>query len=650
MRQHLVWVLSLMVWCTGAPARAGAAKCILGEMVSFPITMSDLRPMMSAKINGTDVRFSLDSGAFFSMISPASAAALKLRTYPAPPGFYVSGIGGRIHVDLTKANNFELNGISLHDVVFIVGGNDESGESIGLLGRNFLQIADVDFDLAQGVVRLMFAKDCGDTALAYWAHVGDSYSVMNIEAPHQYQLFSSDKSKAAARYLEPITGTAYVNGVEIRVAFDTGAPTSYLTVKAAAKAGIKLGSPGVVPAGYGGGIGRGQVANYLARVASFKIGEEEVRNTRLRLGDTNIEGEDMLIGADFFLSHHIYVANSQHKLYFTYNGGPVFNLKIVAAASTQPPPAAPANQPTGSAGLAQNAAEPDAQSSDAWDAGAQAAQRATGNQEASATPDPKNAGDASDYARRGAAFAARREFDQALPALTRACELAPDNPDYFYQRGFVYWQTKQPSNALADFDRAVQLKPNHVLALLARSDVLIQTGDKAGAEANLDAANTAARKEDAVHFSLAAGYARLGQFPRAIEQYDMWIASHPLDAKLYSALNWRCRVRALGGIDLQRALQDCNQALSHAMKSSPFYADAADSRGLVWLRLGDYDKSIADFDASLKITPRDAWSLYGRGIDKMRVKKTSEGEADIAQAKAISADIGDTFGRYGILP
>jgi hypothetical protein len=35
---------------------------------------------------------------------------------------------------------------------------------------------------------------------------------------------------------------------------------------------------------------------------------------------------DMLIGADFFLSHRIYVANSQRKLYFTYNGGPVFNL------------------------------------------------------------------------------------------------------------------------------------------------------------------------------------------------------------------------------------------------------------------------------------------------------------------------------------
>ena len=42
----------------------------------------------------------------------------------------------------------------------------------------------------------------------------------------------------------------------------------------------------------------------------------------------------MLIGADFFLSHRIYVASSQRKLYFTYNGGPVFNLDTPGAATT----------------------------------------------------------------------------------------------------------------------------------------------------------------------------------------------------------------------------------------------------------------------------------------------------------------------------
>ena len=49
----------------------------------------------------------------------------------------------------------------------------------------------------------------------------------------------------------------------------------------------------------------------------------------------------MLIGADFFLSHRIYVASSQKKLYFTYNGGPVFNLETAPATAARetPPPA-----------------------------------------------------------------------------------------------------------------------------------------------------------------------------------------------------------------------------------------------------------------------------------------------------------------------
>ena len=652
-RAVLVLFVSLVGWWADAPAIAGTAKCKLAEIVEFPITMSGLRPMLNAKINGNDIRLSLDSGAFYSMISPASAAELKLHTYPAPPSFYVEGIGGRIHVDVANANSFYLNGVSLHHVDFIVGGNDETGQSIGLLGRNFLQIADAEFDLGQGVVRLMSAQDCDDVVLAYWAHAGDSFSVMDIDAP-QKRLLASHKTKAAERSLEPITGSAFVNGVKIRVIFDTGATTSYLTAEAAARAGIKAGSPGATAAGYGSGIGRGEVANYIAPVSSFKIGDEEIRNTRLRIGYTQIKAADMLIGADFFLSHHIYVANSQHKLYFTYNGGAVFNLKTILAASTVPAPAAaPNGRSTDPASSVQNPVGSGSQSVAEPSAGARASDLAAvpiAATDANASAAPKKAEEADESARRGAAFAARREFDQALPALSRACELAPDNSDYFYQRGSAYWEIRQPSKALADFGRALELKPDHVLALVARAELRIQTGDKAGALTDLGAANAAIPSEDAEHYSLAAGYTRLGELTRSIEQYDLWIASHPADVKLYRALNGRCRARALVGSDLSHALDDCNRALTHAITFSPLYADVAYSRGLVWLRLGHYDKSISDFNASLSARPLDPWSLYGRGIGKIRAKKVSEGEADIAQAKGLSADIGDSFGRYGILP
>src|SRR5581483_8091857 len=109
-----------------------------------------------------------------------------------------------------------------------------------------------------------------------------------------------------------------------RVQFDTGAATSLVGLRAAASAGKKPGDPGVEPAGYSTGIGRKAVQTWIATFPVLKIGDEEIHNARLRFGD--LGPFDMLLGDDFFLSHRVYVANSQHKLYFTYNGGPVFAL------------------------------------------------------------------------------------------------------------------------------------------------------------------------------------------------------------------------------------------------------------------------------------------------------------------------------------
>jgi hypothetical protein len=47
----------------------------------------------------------------------------------------------------------------------------------------------------------------------------------------------------------------------------------------------------------------------------------------------------MLLGADFLRSHRVLVAHSQRKIYFTYTGGPVFQLNRPAAPGTEPRPA-----------------------------------------------------------------------------------------------------------------------------------------------------------------------------------------------------------------------------------------------------------------------------------------------------------------------
>jgi len=599
--RRAAWAFGLMLCAACAPALAASGKCKLAKFAEFPIMMNERSPETVAKINGTEVRLIVDTGSFYSLLDPYKASALGLKASPAPVAYTGKAFG----VHLTKVKEFALPGLTLNNLEFIIPDDLHfAGPRVGTLGRNVLQLGDAEYDFAGGLARLIKAEDCSDTVLAYWVRPGDPYSVIKLHIPMKEEL------------RPPVLGTVYVNGMATRAIFDTGSPTSFLTVKAAAKAGIKLDSPGVVRAGDATRGDKSVIQTYLAPVTAFKIGDEEIRNTRLRLGDVDIPEADMLVGADFFLSHRVYVAKSQDKLYFSYNGGPVFDLTARRAAGSSP-------------NVAARAADAPVPTSAA---------------EAKASVE-----EASEYARRGAALRARQELDQALQAYSRACELAPQTADNFYQRSLLYAQLRQSGPALADLDRTIQLDPHHVAALLARAEYRTQSGDKAGAEADLNAANAVLPKDGNERLTLAYGYS-IDLFPRAIEQYDLWAASHQQDEGLALAFVGRCRARTLGDFELKLAIKDCDAALNHARKDSPFYAEVSATRALLLFRLGDYDKSIADYDASLKITPKNASALYGRGMGKLRKQKAPEGQADIAQAIELSPKIAESFNLLGIAP
>ena len=326
-------MLLLAFTAFAAPAVVSAGSCKLGKIIELPVTMSGMRPVTTVQINDSSAALLVDSGAEFSMMSAPSAASLHLSAYPVTSWLEMRGVAGGAKVNLAKVRSLMVGGQSLHDVEFLVGGSDIGGGVAGLLGQNVLHIADVEYDLADAKISLMQSSDCGDTALAYWA-AGTStpYSVMNIlGSEDNRQTPGTRLGQAKQPYLHTV-GSAALNGAPVRVVFDSGAPYSILTLSAAARAGIKPEDSGVVRAGSVHGIGGGMVQTYLAPFSSFKIGDEEIRNTRLRFGDIDLSPlhADMLLGADFFLSHRIYVANAQRKLFFTYNGGPVFNLRVAA--------------------------------------------------------------------------------------------------------------------------------------------------------------------------------------------------------------------------------------------------------------------------------------------------------------------------------
>src|SRR3954447_14762825 len=82
------------------------AECHLSKYLDLPVTMRGARPIVSAQIDGKDAQFILDSGAFYSMLSGASAQTYGLRLSALPPEFRLRGINGGTSASVATVRSF----------------------------------------------------------------------------------------------------------------------------------------------------------------------------------------------------------------------------------------------------------------------------------------------------------------------------------------------------------------------------------------------------------------------------------------------------------------------------------------------------------------------------------------------------------------
>jgi tetratricopeptide (TPR) repeat protein len=70
----------------------------------------------------------------------------------------------------------------------------------------------------------------------------------------------------------------------------------------------------------------------------------------------------------------------------------------------------------------------------------------------------------------------------------------------------------------------------------------------------------------------------------------------------------------------------------------------------VLLRLGRFDEAIKQYDAAIRAQPKDPWSLYGRGLAKLKKGEVPEGQADLQAATAIESNIASVTKSFGLAP
>ncbi len=184
------------------------------------------------------------------------------------------------------------------------------------------------------------------------------------------------------------------------------------------------------------------------------------------------------------------------------------------------------------------------------------------------------------------------QYDRAITDYSKALSLRPDlGVDVYGLRGLAYHRKGDDDNAVADYDALLKLTPNDVGALLNRGDALRNKTDYARAAADYSAAITLNARQS-----------------RRLERARL----RPRDD---ARPEWRAR------------------RLQRSDPAEPQDAHTYIDRGIAeYSLLGDNTKALADFDAAIKLDPKQPLGYVNRSEPLYALGKHAEAIASVKKA------------------
>ncbi len=250
---------------------------------------------------------------------------------------------------------------------------------------------------------------------------------------------------------------------------------------------------------------------------------------------------------------------------------------------------------------------------------------------------------AADYVIRSHALTQKGDKVRAIEDLNQALEVSPYYWEALVNRAVYYTNSGELELALKDYNDAILFHADVPEAYLYRAVVYDRKGDLDHAITDANEAVRRNPKYIEAHLFLMDRYVSAGRPDASIAEANAALA---LGAKPDRVFNSRCWARAVAGLEPKLALADCDQALTLA-PGNPSYLD---SRGLVDLRLGDFDGAIKDYDAALAGNAQQPTSLYGRSLAERRKGDTAGADADAAAAAAMDKGVAARFDGWGLKP
>ena len=296
------------VWLAFAAVAAARADCRLVQIAEFHTAPGTRSPVVEGTINGKPVKVLIDtSSETFIPIHEARELGLTLTVRR---GVYWSGTTGRTQA-YEAYIRFQVGDMVKPDLPMPVIGDPHTASPYSVvLGEDFFDQVDTEFDLAHDAIRLFRPEGCTPPQLVYWgaAYSQAGFATVDPDTPQ-------------------IEAQAQLNGKMVWATLDTGDPSSIVDTVTAQADGVQWPPPDAIEGPRLHGVGPRRVESRVGLFSSFALGDERVSNLRLlvaSIGRNDWYHPRMYIGADFFRTHRVYIDMKDRLILFSYAGGQIF--------------------------------------------------------------------------------------------------------------------------------------------------------------------------------------------------------------------------------------------------------------------------------------------------------------------------------------
>jgi predicted aspartyl protease len=303
--KHAIWLaLAAALADAAVAADPGAAGCGTSRIGEITVATLHNAPIVTLSANGKPVTLLLDTGAEWTILTPAAAKRIGAQTPRIAFDRQMRGIGASLATNEVELRDFSAGRVEFPwrrvRVAPVNMPSVFSGPLDGVLGADMLSSFDVDLDLPQHRI-VFYAKQSCAGARPAWAQ---PYAVI----------------PARRSFSNHLAFTVLLDGRQIDAFIDAGAQLSLLSRRAAAALGVTEAALARDRATVTLGAAAERLNTRLHRFSRMEVGGELVRDPALIVADVSLKDADLILGIDFLGARRVWLSYGSQQIFLSHRG------------------------------------------------------------------------------------------------------------------------------------------------------------------------------------------------------------------------------------------------------------------------------------------------------------------------------------------